>query len=227
MEIKKSKKAYLEKRRSTFFLLGLCTVLASVLMAFEYRTYSLEIQQPSRDFVAPIPIEDEMAPISVITSPPPPPVSKDIFVLVEDKTPDLPEAPIDEKPKENFIPEPVDIPYDPGTEEKPEVENKFETIVEVMPEFPGGQKALFGFLGKNVIYPEMAFNSGIQGVVYVEFIVEKDGRITNVKVLRGIGGGCDEEAVRVIKSMPNWSAGRQQGHPVRVKYQAPIRFVLK
>ncbi|MFN9326632.1 MAG: energy transducer TonB [Flavobacteriales bacterium] len=100
------------------------------------------------------------------------------------------------------------------------------TIAEVMPEFPGGKEALFAYLGKNLKYPEQAVEEGIEGVVYVTFVVEVDGSITGVKVLRGIGGGCDEEAVRVVRSMPNWTPGMQAGKPVRVKYNLPIRYKL-
>ena len=100
------------------------------------------------------------------------------------------------------------------------------TIAEVMPEFPGGKEALFAYIGKNLKYPEQAVEEGIEGVVYVTFVVEVDGSIAGVKVLRGIGGGCDEEAVRVVRSMPNWTPGMQAGKPVRVKYNLPIRYKL-
>lgn len=99
-------------------------------------------------------------------------------------------------------------------------------IVENMPSFPGGDDALFKFLGENINYPDEAKDKGISGVVYVTFVVDYDGEITNVKVIRGIGGGCDEEAVRVIKAMPDWEPGRQKGKRVRVQYNLPIRFTL-
>jgi protein TonB len=101
------------------------------------------------------------------------------------------------------------------------------TIAEVMPEFPGGKEALFAYIGKNLKYPEQAVEEGIEGVVYVTFVVEVDGSIAGVKVLRGIGGGCDEEALRVVRGMPNWKPGMQAGKPVRVKYNLPIRFKLQ
>ncbi|MEZ4806260.1 MAG: energy transducer TonB [Flavobacteriales bacterium] len=100
------------------------------------------------------------------------------------------------------------------------------TVVEVMPEFPGGSEALFKYMGKHVTYPEEAIENGVQGTVYVSFVIESDGRINEVKVLRGIGSGCDEEALRVVKSMPNWIPGTQRGKPVRVRYNLPIRFHL-
>ena len=99
-------------------------------------------------------------------------------------------------------------------------------IVEEMPQFPGGENALMEYVSKNVVYPEEAKEKEIQGRVFIGFVVEKDGSIGEVKVLRGIGGGCDEEAVRVIKGMPKWKPGIQKGKPVRVSYQIPIYFKL-
>jgi protein TonB len=101
------------------------------------------------------------------------------------------------------------------------------TVVESMPEFKGGMQQLYEYLGNNIKYPVMAKESGIQGKVYVTFVVERDGSITDVRVLRGIGGGCDEEAVRVVQSMPNWTPGMQRGKPVRVQYNLPVRFTLQ
>jgi TonB family protein len=101
------------------------------------------------------------------------------------------------------------------------------TIVEQMPGFPGGQEALFKFLGENIRYPKKALNAGIQGVVYVTFVVEQDGTISRARVLRGIGGGCDEESLRVVNSMPTWMPGVQRGKPVRVQYNLPIRYTLR
>ena len=99
-------------------------------------------------------------------------------------------------------------------------------IVEEMPQFPGGENALMEYVSKNVVYPEEAKEKEIQGRVFIGFVVEKDGSIGEVKVLRGIGGGCDEEAVRVIKGMSKWKPGLQKGKPVRVSYQIPIYFKL-
>ncbi|MBL7951093.1 MAG: energy transducer TonB [Flavobacteriales bacterium] len=99
-------------------------------------------------------------------------------------------------------------------------------IAEVMPVHPGGEEAMFKYLMKELKYPELAVENGIQGVVYVNFVVERDGTITTIRVLRGIGAGCDEEAMRVVRNMPPWSPGLQGGRPVRVMYNLPIRFKL-
>ena len=99
-------------------------------------------------------------------------------------------------------------------------------IVEEMPKFPGGDEAMFKFIAENVKYPEKAKDENISGRVFISFVIEKDGSVSNVKVLRGIGGGCDEEAARVISSMPKWKPGKQKGEFVRVSYQIPIMFKL-
>ena len=117
-------------------------------------------------------------------------------------------------------------------EEKPQVieqpkEEEVFTVVEENPTFPGGETALYQYLADNIKYPEEAKELGIQGRVFVNFVVEKDGSVTNVRVLRGIGGGCDEEAVRVVKAMPKWTPGKQRGIPVRVSYNLPIKFTLQ
>ena len=107
------------------------------------------------------------------------------------------------------------------------VEQEVFTIVEEMPDFPGGTAKLAEYLQKNIKYPQMARESGIQGRVFVNFVVEPDGSVSNVKVLRSLGGGCDEEAMRVVKSMPKWKPGKQRGKPVRVSYILPVNFKLQ
>ena len=98
---------------------------------------------------------------------------------------------------------------------------------EVMPEFPGGEQAMMKFVSENVQYPEEAKEKEISGRVLVGFIVEKDGSVNEVKIVRGIGGGCDEEAVRVVKAMPKWKPGKEKGKPVRVSYMMPFTFKLQ
>lgn len=100
------------------------------------------------------------------------------------------------------------------------------TIVEEMPSYVGGEEARLKFLGQNLVYPQQASETGIQGTVYVTFVVDSKGNITDVRVLRGIGGGCDEEAVRVVRMMPPWHPGKQNGKQVRVQYQMAIQFKL-
>jgi TonB family protein len=103
-------------------------------------------------------------------------------------------------------------------------EDRIYTFAEQKPEFPGGEKALTAYLKKNVNMPEMAKKNGEQGKVFITFVVEKDGSLSNPKVLRGIGNGCDDEAVRVVKNMPKWLPGKQNGQTIRVQYTLPIIF---
>lgn len=117
----------------------------------------------------------------------------------------------------------IDEPPPPVEAAEPQI----FTIVEEMPSFPGGEAELFKYLGKTVKYPPMAQDAGITGVVYMTFVVDEQGKVRDPKVLRGIGGGCDEEAIRVVKAMPAWEPGKQRGKPVRVQYNLPIRFTLK
>jgi periplasmic protein TonB len=99
-------------------------------------------------------------------------------------------------------------------------------VVEESPQFPGGDEARIRFLAENISYPAEAREASIQGTVYITFVIEKDGTIADVRVLRGIGGGCDEEAVRVIRKMPRWLPGKQRGKPVRVQFNMPIKFSM-
>ena len=110
---------------------------------------------------------------------------------------------------------------------KKKANDKVLEKAEVMPEYPGGDQAMMDFVAKNVQYPQEARDKEISGRVLVSFIVEKDGSIADVKVVKGIGGGCDEEAVRVVKAMPKWKPGKDKGKPVRVSYMMPIFFKLQ
>jgi protein TonB len=101
------------------------------------------------------------------------------------------------------------------------------TIVEDKPLYPGGQDAMLKFLGDNLKYPKIAKEAGILGVVIVQFIVEKDGTVGEVKIVRGLGGGCNEEAIRVVSMMPKWTPGRQRGKAVRVTFHIPLKFSLR
>ncbi|MFM9027861.1 MAG: TonB family protein, partial [Bacteroidota bacterium] len=119
----------------------------------------------------------------------------------------------------------IDVPDDPVVVDPDE--GKIFTVVEEMPTFPGGEAELFKYLQKNIKFPPIARENGIQGRVFVTFVVDKDGKVKDAKVLRGIGGGCDEEALRVVRSMPDWKAGKQNGRAVSVQYNLPINFTLR
>jgi TonB family protein len=107
-----------------------------------------------------------------------------------------------------------------------EEETPVFTVVDEMPVYPGGLDAMYAFLGENIKYPEEAKKNGTTGRVFISFVVEKDGSISNIEILRGIGHGCDEEAIRVVESMPPWTPGKQRGQAVRVRFNLPIKFAL-
>ncbi len=225
MEAKKSPKADLESKRGIFFEIGLIIALAVVLLAFNYRSYErsggLNLQVQVDD------TPEEIIPITkqeVKPPPPPPPKQVTVINIVKDDVEVEDDIEIDvEADQETEVED-----FTPIVEEEEEVqEMEIFTVVESMPTYPGGDAARMKFLQENIKYPQMARESGIQGTVYVTFVVEPDGSVSDVRVLRGIGGGCDEEAVRVIKAMPKWIPGKQRGKPVRVQFNMPIKFTLQ
>jgi periplasmic protein TonB len=226
MESKKTPQADLEKKKSAFMQLGLIFAFAVVLFAFEWKQFDkkeIEITQRTGEF-----IEEEDIAITRQEAPPPPPPppapTTEIEIVDNDQEIDD-DFKIDAEADQNTQVEEFNFTEVEETKEEV-VEVEIFTIVEKMPEFPGGDEARIKFLGENIKYPQMAKESGIQGTVYVTFVVEGNGAISNVKVLRGIGGGCDEEAIRVVKIMPKWKSGEQRGKPVRVQFNMPIRFTL-
>lgn len=106
-------------------------------------------------------------------------------------------------------------------------DDKVFTVVDEMPLFSGGDKELFRFLGDNISYPKNALENGTEGLVYVSFIIDEEGAVKDAEILKGIGNGCDQEALRVVNSMPKWNPGKQNGETVKVKYNLPVRFQLK
>lgn len=133
----------------------------------------------------------------------------------------------------NTTNEPVDIKFEQVVEKRPDIiiipEEKKEIFftAEEMPFYPGGDTERLRFLADNIQYPQQASELGIQGTVYLQFVVDSKGNITDAKILRGIGGGCEEEALRVIKMMPQWHPGKQNGKTVRVLYTMPVSFRLQ
>ncbi|MDY0344580.1 MAG: energy transducer TonB [Lentimicrobium sp.] len=225
MEAKKSPKADLEPKRTVFVQIGLIITLAIILLAFEWKTYDVEkIQIDARQAEN---VEEDMIEITQQNKPPPPPApppTTTLINIVQDDVEVLDDIIIDAEATQ-FTEIPTYTP--PAVMEEEEVaEAEIFTVVEDQPSFPGGDAARIRYLQENIKYPQMARESGIQGTVYVTFVVERNGAVTDVRVLRGIGGGCDEEAVRVIKAMPKWNPGKQRGKPVRVQFNMPIKFTL-
>ena len=223
MNTKKSPKKNLENKRSLFLEIGFVLVLAMVLLAFQYRITERNntiIPQDARDFVD----HDYIPPNIPKPPPPPPPESHEIIpapdeLIEEDYFPEVDIGAHADLKVPDYLP--VEI-----IDEKPDPTDDIHVIVEQMPEFPGGEAELFRYLSRTIRYPRMAQEVGLEGVVIISFIVERDGSVSNVQVMRGIGGGCDEEALRAVKNMPNWIPGRQGAQSVRVRYSVPVAFRL-
>ena len=223
MEKKKNSDADLEKKKPTLFLIGFIFALAVVLLAFEYKSYDASLN----GFVINVDDEElELPPLTNTTPPPPPPPppppkAPEVLELVEeDEIEEEQELDIDDEADENTE---VEV----REQEEEEVEEPTFTIVEDMPTFPGGEAKMYEYLYKNLKYPAMAKDAGITGTVYVNFVIDKNGKITNVNVLRGIGGGCDEAAIAAVEKMPDWKPGKQRGKAVKVSYNLPVKFQLK
>lgn len=226
MDIKKSPKADLEGKRTIFIELGLVIALALTLAGFEWKSYErTELSGFIREDVdvveeVIIQTKQEIKP----PAPTPPPQTTILRIVEDDVNVEddiIIDAEIDQETEiDEYVP-PVEF------EEEEIQEAEIFTVVEESPSFPGGDEARILFLQDNIKYPQMARESGIQGTVYVTFVVEPNGSVSNVKILRGIGGGCDEEAIRVINLMPKWNPGKQRGKPVRVQFNMPIKFTLQ
>jgi len=224
MELKKNPEHDLTKKRGLFFEIGLLIVLAGVLIAFEWKSYEGDAYDLGTLNLEDI--EEEIIPITQQNQPPPPPPPppqvQEILNIVEDDVEIEDEVEIDSEADEDT--EIMEIEYVEEVDEE-----EIFTVVEQMPSFPGGTEKLYKYLSANIRYPEVAKEAGIQGKVYISFVVERDGKIADVKILRGIPGGrmCDNEAVRVVKQMPRWSPGKQRGKAVRVSYNLPVHFRLR
>ena len=228
MEVKKSPKADLEKRRGLFLEIGLVVILAAALVAFNVRSYDKEVKEVNLRSAA-MEIDADIIQTDQPDEPPPPPeepeqVVTDLTVVENDADLTNEVGIINaednaNKAQEEFTRVVVD-------EEEVEEEEEVFLVVEEDPDFPGGLGALSQFIADNIKYPELAKQNNITGRVFVSFVVEKDGSVGQVKVLRDIGGGCGAEAVRVVKSMPKWKPGKQRGKPVRTQFNLPVNFEL-
>ena len=221
MEAKKNPEIVLTKKTGLFLNIGFVVSFLIVIVAFEWKSYDdvdlLELGQIKDDFV-------EITEVPPTRQPPPPAPKVKQFDIIE--VPDI------EQIKEEIKVElDIEITEETAIEEivfaepvEEEVVAEVFTLVEEYPSFNGGDKAFIVFVQKNLSYPEKARRMGLEGRVFVQFIVEKDGLLTNVTVLRGLRGGCNEEAVRVMQNSPKWLSGKQRGRAVRVQMVVPIVF---
>ncbi len=225
MESRKTPKADLESKKAIFFEIGLIIALALIFVSFNHKSYgkrTVTIVQRQADNTP-----EDIVPITeqkVKAPPPPPPKQVTQIKIVSNNVDVQDDIEIDADATQNTQVE----AYTPPEEEEEDVQQQqIFMVVEKMPSFPGGMGALMTYLATHIKYPELAKESGIQGRVFINFVVEPNGSIDHVKVLRGIGGGCDEEAVRVVKNMPKWNPGKQRGKPVRVSFNLPVKFTLE
>jgi protein TonB len=172
----------------------------------------------------------EEPPPPPVEPPPPPKIETVQFTALEAVDEPVEEPPPTQEVLEETTAATTTEEGEKGEEPPPvvvEEEIMLFAAVEEKPEFPGGEKKFYEYLGKNMKYPQMEAEQGITGRVFVEFLIDKDGSIAEVKALRGVSPGLDKEAVRVIKAMPNWSPGKQNGRPVKVRYVIPVNFNLR
>ncbi len=226
MEVKKSRKVDLEQKRNMFLQIGFVVALGVTLVAFEWQSKTSSLSTLA---VNDMQIEDlELPPITTVKEPEqpkpvPPKVSVEELIIVEDET--LIEEEIDFSSESTEELETVieDMTLDDESDDEaiPFV------ILEDKPEFPGGNRALMRYLAKSVKYPVIAQENGIQGKVYLSFVIGKTGKVRDVKILRGVDPALNKEAIRVVSSMPDWKPGKQRNKFVSVSYQVPINFRLQ
>lgn len=227
MEVKKTTKADLDSKKPIFMQIGLVVVLSFVFIAFEWTFTEPDIdegfkldEEAVEEEIIPITRQEEVEP----PPPPPPPKMTDVLNIVDDDV-ELDEELVIE---DTEAMEDTEVNYTEfDMEEEDDNEGNVFVRVEEMPEFPGGQSALLRYLGESVKYPTIAKENGIQGRVYVQFIVNKDGSISDIEISRGVHPSLDKEAIRVARNMPAWKPGKQRDNPVRVSIVIPISFVLQ
>ena len=225
MEVKKSPKADLEGKKSTGLLIGYVLALAVMFIAFEWSERDKVINIDTG--LSEVLFEEEMIPITEQEeqkAPPPPPEAPKAEEIIEiaENDADVEETTIQASDETDKA---VEVKYVPVEVEEEEVEEQqIFQVVEEMPEFPGGMGECMKWLGKNMKYPTISQENGVQGRVIVQFVVNRDGSIVDATVARGVDPYLDKEALRVVGLMPKWKPGKQRGKAVRVKYTLPVMF---
>jgi protein TonB len=225
---KKSLKGDLDKKKSSYLLIGLTLVLGLIYFGFElYATGDTfkDLGMADDDLIL-VTDEDVIATDPIPPPPPPPPAQQQQEVILKEVANNI-NVNTDFDFSQDFNLDDAIEDYVPIEIVQEEVDNTPPArFVEEMPEPIGGMEAMYAYLQSILKYPEVARNAGIQGQVFLEFVVEKDGSIGNVKVLAGVFPELDQEAIRAVKLLPKWKPGKQMGKPVRCFYQIPIRFTL-
>ena len=229
MEVKKSPKADLTKSSTMFLEIGLIAALALVLLAFEWKTGNIKKAELSANDI--IAAEEEIIPITEeenIVRPKMPtiPILSDAIDIVDDDI-KVDEEMFSFEDSEDLGVDMNDYGYEVGEESVEEEAIPF-ALVEQKPLFQGGDANAFSkWVNQNLAYPDIAKENGIQGRVTLQFTVGTDGKVSGVKVLRGVDPSLDKEAVRVVSSSPKWTPGTQRDRPVKVTYTFPVIFQLK
>lgn len=225
MRLRKNPGVDLDKKRKIFLEIGFIVTLLLVLAAFEYRSY--EKNTVDLHYSKGENISEELPPVTMDKKlEAPPPINTTVIELVDNNIRELlvdPEIDVGFDEDERI---PIYVPEKDKKDEEIPDDIPYVAIPGIKAQFPGGTGAFHQYLKKNLNYPDLAKKMGITGKVYVEFFVEKDGSVSGVLLKRGIGGGCDEEAIRVISNSPNWIPAQQQRQPVRTKLVLAINFVL-
>ena len=228
MEIKKSESANLEGKKLTWVLLGLIFALAAHFVAFEWTQYEKEGETGDIVDAGDIVLEEEIIPITMpekkTVPPPPQAVSQaEVLNIVEDDAEIEETTIVSAEDQSEFVEITDDVPI---VVEEPEQEEQIFQVVENQPEFPGGMAELMKFLQKNIKYPSICQEQGIQGRVIEQFVVNTDGSIVDAQVMKPVNPYLDKEALRVVSIMPKWKPGEQRGKKVRVRFTLPITFRL-
>ena len=231
MEVKKSPKADLERGKTMSVLMGFIVGLAVLYVGFEWSTKDVMVVDETEQ-VQDVIAEEEIEITRQENTPPPPPppaapAVAEVLTVVDD---DVELADVEIASSEDDASAAQAETYvAPVVEEEEEEESAQQifTVVEKYPEFPGGTPELMKFLSKNIKYPVIAQENGIQGRVVCSFVVNRDGSIVDIQVMRGVDPSLDKEAVRVIGTMPKWKPGEQRGKPVRVRFILPVQFRLQ
>lgn len=228
-QVKKTQKANLEQHKGTFILMGIMLAVSVLFFAFEWSTETQKLDESIvvQDVLAEEEIEiTRRDPAPPPPPPPPAPETPEMIEVVEEKVETKIEIRTEDdqsqRQVEAYIPPPPPKPV-----QKEEATDEIFVVVENQPEFPGGNAAMMKFLSDNIKYPVIAQENGLQGRVITNFVVERDGSITDVQVVRGVDPSLDREAIRVIQSMPRWKPGQQRGQAVRVRFTLPVVFRLQ
>ena len=225
MDVKKSPKASLEDKKFVYLLMGFIVALSLVYIGFEWTDREITVYETT-DTEFHFEEELDVIQTSQETPPPPPPAPAPQIVEVLNVVEDTKEVETIQISSEEDLTEVIEIAA-PVVQIEEEEEEVIFQVVETMPSFPGGQEALFKFLNNNVKYPPIAQENGISGRVICQFVVNRDGSIVDVQVVRSVDPSLDKEAIRVIQAMPKWNPGEQRGKKVRVKYTLPVNFKLQ